>query len=426
MHLRGEGTKVDFATAFAWLYLAAENGVNDARPMLDRIKGRLQSEDIRIIEDLRARFGRTALFKTLLLTPEELAYSDRDATEDAQGAQAAVSTAHFKASDNHDTPPGRCRPEAYNLNIKRGATRNGGFGEYIAGLGIVGVFADVAADGAVRDMESVLMYPSGPFMREQYQCFQTRGFAPADHAAAPMRTVKMWNMSVAGDRESTEGALRRLGTRLLPCAADGSPSCQEMVALLPFSDAERGSNEHDMLLRAAQGGLGSSQYLYGRYLLAFRGKPAHTKARAWLDIALRSGYQRAGVALARLAITDNSAPDWQEAKRLLQQARSKSDLQAVVPLAAILAAAPDAAVRSREDALDLLEQARRLRGSSDPTTLELAAATDASNGSFDSAVKTQDEAIKSARKLGWATALLEQRREFYAAGRPWYGDLLAF
>jgi hypothetical protein len=74
----------------------------------------------------------------------------------------------------------------------------------------------------------------------------------------------------------------------------------------------------------------------------------------------------------------------------------------------------------------MLEQIRRLRGESDPTTLELEAAADAANGSFDSAVKAQQSAVEAATRLGWTTALLEKRLAAYMAGQPWFGDLLAF
>lgn len=425
MYYRGEGVERNIDLAFAWTFLAAENSLPDARATLEHMKSEISPKALTTLQGIRAQYGKAAL---------ELRLQPQAASLDANAGQQYHSDWTMSDTDNAAVAMvlHRCRFEAKNISIETNLAEN-------ARVNIVGFQAFVAnvyfaADGSAREIEHLFTYPRKYLSRDEIACLTKLRISAStgqNRAARSMRlewhsgTVRPAKFFIAFDNGETPAQTsRRIGREILPCAREGSPSCQFLAAMLPFTDEDRGSQAADMLLRSAQGDYAPAQYVYAKYLESL-GHWNENQAQTWLELAYANKSAAAAVALARRAVSDAKQLDWRRAKALLEEAQDAKDFGATVPLAALLAASPDQSLRDPERARSLLDKVRFLRGD-DPVVLEIEAAAAASLGDFRTAHEMQDKAIILAKKVQWSTALLEERRVRYASKQAWFGDLLRY
>lgn len=102
-------------------------------------------------------------------------------------------------------------------------------------------------------------------------------------------------------------------------------------------------------------------------------------------------------------------------------ARDRNDPHALVFLARVLAASPEAAVRNGAEAVPLAERANALTGGGQPQVLDVLAMACAEAGRFPAAVETIGQAIQIATAAGDSdlVAALRSREAKYQAGQPW-------
>ena len=431
MYMRGEGLPKNADLAFAWIFLAAESEVPDSRAMLDKIKPELSAKALNIIQDLRTRYGKAAIaIKLLPVTVRGSSVAGPAQSEASQSQYSGDWAANEADQKLLKNSMADCRFDAKNVKqaIDTGQqyTR-----QVVVGFNEFAAVIHFAADGSARVVEHVFTYPRKYLSRDEYECFSRARISPLPPNDSTRRTIfssyhtggGQWGNNALNMAVTPTQITNRLGSEILPCALDGSPACQYLAALMPFNDSDRGMASQDMLLRSAQGGYALAQYAYAIYALGSREEYRDQMTR-WLELAQASRLPAAAVALARLAITRTPTADWLAAKILLEQANAVREPRAVVPLAALLAAAPDSAVRAPGKVAELIDKARIQRGS-DPTVLEITAAAAAARGDFKAAIAAQDDAIKVAKQRSWNTELLDKRRATYEAGKPWFGDLLA-
>lgn len=181
------------------------------------------------------------------------------------------------------------------------------------------------------------------------------------------------------------------------------------------------------MVKAAQAGLPLAQFQVGyRLLTGLDCRADPTKALTWLHMAAAQHETTADVILATrlLSGTPNAAATAQ-AKEWLEKAVAGGNEYGELYLSALLAAAPDPAIRDPKRALLLLRKVYA-GVKDDPGADEIRAAAQAASGDFPGAIQSEQGAIAAARKLRWDLSPLQQRLTSYRAQKPWYGELLAF
>ncbi len=170
--------------------------------------------------------------------------------------------------------------------------------------------------------------------------------------------------------------------------------------------------ELDPLIAQAYGPLAELEYRAGNPAAALR----HLRRAVELQPA-------SAVARVDLAMVLAAQQDWAGAVQELRAvlAIDSSMLVAANRLAWILATADDDRVRSGAEAVQLAEELCRATGYKEAALLDTLAAAQAETGQFEKAVATITEAEVLARAAGNAELVktLAQRRELYAAGKPY-------
>lgn len=130
--------------------------------------------------------------------------------------------------------------------------------------------------------------------------------------------------------------------------------------------------------------------------------PEPAKGLRWLRLAAAQNQPDAEALLAMRLLRGNPFPG--SLRRVLQwldQATAQDSRLGEVCLSAVLAASPQSAVRDPQRALLLEKKAFEDGLGVDPTGPEIRAAAQAAEGHFTQAVKSEREAIRRARALGW-------------------------
>jgi tetratricopeptide (TPR) repeat protein len=143
---------------------------------------------------------------------------------------------------------------------------------------------------------------------------------------------------------------------------------------------------------------------------------AHYAAAAKLDPEDSRPYYLMGKALLRQGQSSQAVGQFQEALR-----RDGNDLQTLVFLARVLAAAQDPRVRNGAQAVAFAESANTLSGGAQSFVLDTLAMSYAEGGRFAEAVKTQQDALARANEAGEKDAVqaLEERLELYRNGKAY-------
>jgi TPR repeat protein len=411
LYFKGLGVEPSPAHAFAWIQIAAENGLNGVDGQLAIIRTKASQADIETVtRELRAQFGPAALSQRMWPVTSAL----RSDTDFSGSAIREVMK---------DFPPIPADP--FLLQTSRGILGSiRDLTDVRASILLIDLL--VAPDGSVREATRILSAPKDYFTLRWHDTVGKLRLPPLE-AGSPRiaRRVQLMltqgGMLIESDRSQT---LKRVAKEIVPCAQEGSPACQYYAALLPLPDETLAGQSDALLLRAAQGGFAQAQFVIG-HRLSYGRHSDLAKARVWLEAALGNRLVLAAVRLARLEIESGTGQGWGRARSLLEDAYEAGETSAALPLAALYAAAPEESMRNADGVAALVKRAIRVRGHS-PYTAEIEAAAAAARGDFDQAVRHQNRAIDLARERNWNPTPLADRLASYERRERWFGDLLAF
>jgi TPR repeat protein len=396
LYSRGEGARQSDIYAYAWASLAAQNGLEKAQSMADRLRPLLAPGSDRIAADIKAQFGNAVL--DAKLNPR---IADSDLTEGWRK---------------------RCSPiHAYMPSYPVDAARSGLSGQ-------VYVEFSLLADGRARMPRVISALPRGIFEAAARESLLHSEFAPAPTSeAVPCNLFFRFN----GNR-AAEGYPQLLAyvkqTQLR--AEAGDPQAQMLYGMLLAGLPQLNrppTAAMPWFLKSAQAGLPIAQYQVGYSLLKGWGCDCDVnKGLEWLRRAAQAGQPDAEVRLAEYALHGN--PDEErlrQAKLWLEQAAASGNRDGKLYLAALLATSDATEAHDPKRAIELVNEV--FKGvKDDPTAFEIRAAAQASAGDFPGAVKSEAKALSLAQKLHWDTAPMNQRMSSYDAHQPWRGLLLDF
>jgi len=398
MYARGEGTRPSDIYAFAWASLAAKNGVEKAKAIMDDIRPKLAPGSEQVAMDIEAQYGNAVLDQHLF---PKLASESTDLSE---RARCHAVSPYFPA---------------YPANAERKGVQGDVYLEFA-----------VPPDGRPRNPHIIYAVPSGEFDGAARTGVLRSEFPTAPPGSKTVECTTFYRFIMRDFRPVTYPELDRLVQKTLEKAEAGDPSAQTLYGMLlvglPQLNKPR-SQGLPWFLKAAQAGVPLAQFQVGFSLLKGWGCDCEeNKGLDWLRRAAQAGQPDAEVTLAMYAL--HGTPDEsgvKQARLWLEQAAASGNRDGKLYLAALLAAAPDSQARDPKRALALVEEV--FRGvDDDPTAFEIRAAAEASSGQFKEAIKSETKAVSMATRLKWDLAPLNDRLAHYTANQPWYGALVDF
>ena len=396
MYARGEGVRQSEIYSYAWASLAAENGLEKAKSLADRLRPNLAPGSENIVADIKAQFGNAQL-------------------------DARLNPKVIEGAEQEDRA--RCQPvHAYVPPYPAEAVSRGIQGQVYTEFSLM-------PDGRSRNPRIIYAIPAGQFEPTVRNALLHSEFAPAPAAGHPIQCTMFYRFT-NGLTTDDYPKLQWLVKDTLAHAESGDPGAQMLYGMLlvglPQLNAER-SRALPWFLKSAQAGVPSAQYQVGFSLLKGWGCDCEeNKGLDWLRRAAQSGQPDAEVTLAMYALKGNPDEERLKQARLwLEQAAASGSHDGKLYLAAMLANTPQTQGGDPKRALTLLEEV--FRGvKDDPTAFEIRAAAQASSGDFKSAAQSETKAMTMARYLKWDLTPLNERLARYTAGEPWRGRLLDF
>jgi TonB family protein len=398
MYARGEGTRQSDIYAYAWASLAAQNGLEKAKVLAERLRPGLAPGSEKIAADIAAQFGNAVL--DARLNPKII-------ESEAAGQRNR-----------------RCSPrKAYMDVYPAEATHKGMEGQ-------VYVEFTLMPDGRSRMPRIIYAVPQGVFDAAARESLLRSEFEPAPASEEPIPCTLFFQFVVNGMSARDYPRLEVFVKQTLKSAEAGDPGAQMLYGMLLVGLPQLKKPRSEALpwfLKSAQAGIASAQFQVGYSLLKGWGCDCDVnKGLDWLRRAAQAGQPAAEVTLAMYALRGN--PDEErlrQAKLWLEQAAASGNRDGKLYLAALLAASPGPQARDPQRALTLIDEV--FRGvKDDPTAYEIRAAAQASAGEFKDAVKNEKYALTLARRLKWDVTPMDDRMAHYAASHPWYGTLLEF
>lgn len=430
MYHDGQGTDASDIHAYAWAILAASGGEAHGKALAEKVRPNLAPGSVRIAAWVTLPYTPTNLGRTLLPDSSSPSAQTADASQpessaDCKRKEVRMYPAAYPTSARTYDVEGRALVEF--MLMPDGRAR---FPQIIYAVP-GGVFDDAARDSVMRSRFSGMSGPSSPV-----QCLLEYDFT----LTSPLRP-----------EDSSPGV--GIPTLWATEAQAGDAGAQLLYGLM------LGTRGVPWLVKAAQAGSAAAQYELGRYLLEGWGcRKDEAKALRWLKMAADQGQPDAELALAtRLLHGRPTDSDVTRAKAWLERAaghaprdgsRQGDSLLQTTPvrwpqvslehaedygvgdgsraarllLAAILATAPQSALRDPTRALQLLADFHD--DSENPTPLEIRAAASAARGDYTDATLSEQSAMSRARRLHWDLLPLEERLASYQSRKPWYGSLI--
>lgn len=404
MYESGQGVDRSDIHAYAWATLAAQNGFPGAQKMADETRPRLAPGSERIAAWFTAPYTPAALTQRLL--PGTGISTHKDATALRQW----VAQCH----------PVRVDEMVYPSEASEQGTEGNAF-----------VAFTLMPDGTARIPRVILDVPPGVFAAATRKSILGDRFAPLPEGSKPIHCVSFYRFVTGrGSAMSDYPRLAAYLNEVKRSAEGGDPNSQLTYGMLLVGLPQLNKTSNAGLpwfLRAAQAGLPLGQFEIGYSLLVGIGcQRDELKAVRWLRMAADQNEPNAEVSLAMEAMEGSPGfGDMTTARGWLEKAAAQGNLNGKLYLSALLAAAPDPAVRDPRRALELLGPVMS-ELDDDPTAREIQAAAQAAEGDFTDAVSSEKSAIRQAHYLKWDLAPLKGRLADYQAGKPWYGDLLDF
>ncbi|HEY1888846.1 MAG TPA: energy transducer TonB [Steroidobacteraceae bacterium] len=405
MYRAGQGVATSDIHAYAWATLAAANGRQEARKLLDDIRPRLAPGSERIAGWITASYTAAALSQSLMPVA-------RLATQEAAAQQRQWMKQCSPVSLYRWVYPEEARQEGMQGNVFVAFT--------------------LMPDGRARIPRVILGVPRDVFATATRESILHDGFAPLPPGSAPVHCVSFYRfiLSPGGPTLYDYPRLKAYVDDTQRRASAGDPQAQLMYGMLLAGLPQlrlSGAAGLPWFLRAAQAGLPPAQFEVGYGLLRGIGcQPDTAKALEWLHMAADQNEPNAEVTLAMGAIRGSPGfGDMAWAKGWLERAAAQNNHDGELYLSALLAATADPRVRDPQRALELLQKAFQ-DINDDPTPFEIRAAAQAAEGQFADAVKSEQKAISRAHALRWDVSPLEARLTVYRSGKPWYGELLDY
>ena len=401
MYVQGEGVKRDNTLGYAWAALALEQRPSEmAQSIYEQLNPHMSESARKTAEELRARFGKDALQKSILGIGKILVASKKVWCK-------------MKAPANPDNyfPPGPAE-------------------KGLSGFAIID--ARVFSDGRDHDPRAVRLIPAQPFDGPAMLLSMNSLFSPqiGNGSAEPctIRFKVKFTARPGPTSKTVEQDLNEIKKR----AVSGNPDSQLVYGLL-LQNADgppSGEVPLDWIIKAAQAGNSFAQYVVGHAHLnsfMFEANEANeAKGIFWLDKAARAGDNDAQLVLANYYMRDASNfVNVRKAVELLGRVVEGNRPEARFYLSALLASSPDAEVRNPKRALEIIGKDRGIY-ELNPIAWEIRAAAHANLGEFDEAGDLEKRAIRMAKAFHWNTKPQEARLAAYQEKKSWTGDLLAF
>lgn len=418
MYYAGQGTRPSAIHAYAWAVLAAENGQARGRKLAKQLLPTLAlAPGSRTIAGwIIAAYTPEALDRTLLP-----AFPKAGPRLKTGGWFGGGLPRIFSIHDPKDCVPTRTRtaaypPQADQMGIQErllvrytvmpdGTAR---FPRVIFGL------PEPSIDAAARTSVLMFKFARLPPGRHSIQCTLEFQFVERDRSAAEYPRLQEYLSHLRREARNDDPRAEALyGT---------------VLAGAPQLEGVRRAVFLWWLVKAAQAGEPLAQYEVGESLQSGFGGcvPDETKALRWLHLAAAQNQADAEVALAvRLLRGAPDAAQMTAARKWLERAVAQGNVAGEMYLSALLAAAPQRALRNPARALRLEQNAYKGVDTA-PTGYQIRAAAEAAEGDFTRAVRSEREAIGRARRLGWNLLPLKRRLALYRSGKPWYGNLLGY
>jgi TonB family protein len=399
MYARGEGTRQSDIYAYAWASLAAQNGLEKANALTERLRPLLAPGSEKVAADIAGQFGNAVL--DARLNPKIV-----------EGEPASVGGRR------------RCSPvKAYMPNYPGQASMSGIQGQ-------VYVEFSLMPDGRSRMPRIIYAVPEGIFESAARDSLLHSEFAPAPPGEPPAPCTLFFQFVMRQRNSGDYPRLEEFVSQTLKRAEAGDPREQMLYGMLLVGLPQLHRPRSDALpwfLKSAQAGTPVAQFQVGYSLLKGWGCDCDVnKGLDWLRRAAQVGQPAAEVTLAMYALRGN--PDEErlrQAKLWLEQAAASGNRDGKLYLAALLAASAGEQARDPKRALTLVNEV--FRGvDDDPTAYEIRAAAQASGGDFKEAIKSENKALSLAQKLKWDVTPMNDRIAHYRASQPWYGTLLEF
>jgi TonB family protein len=403
MYVNGEGVKRDNVLGYAWAVIAMENGGGEAAMnIITQLEPYMSAGARNRVADVRARFGKAALQERLLPILH------------VPGTPVA-NPCLMRSAANPD----------YFYPVQEKLKRISG---------TVVVEATVASDGRARNPRVWYSMPAKSFdvagrrlaMHNKYTPPRVNGVA----VSCMVRFKIRFQASGPGDGGSSEQKHVLADARAK--AEAGDPLSQLTYGLVLEMRVDMNTEKEDpmsWIVKAAQSGLASAQYLVGMRALSGAGQGTEkddSKGLFWLQLAADAGQSEAEASLANYLLRNRpDAGAFDKALGLLEKSAASGNRDGRFHLAALLATAPDAAQRDPKRSLELLDQVAG-EMNFDPTFFEVRAAAHAMLGEFLEAQADQKDALLKAKRLGWDLKDPQARMANYTASKPWTGNLFAY
>jgi TonB family protein len=221
------------------------------------------------------------------------------------------------------------------------------------------------------------------------------------------------------DQEKIQAYITELRTKAETGSVSDMYAFAYVTDLVPELHVQK-QESNSWYIKAAQAGLPKAQYEIGKSL--FRGEGCRTdvkKGIEWLTLAAQDNSPEAQYFLGvSLLGSDQFQQNKKQAIEWLNHAAAGKHAKAAMRLSWILSTDEDESYRDAKKALVLVKEIYESYSDKLRATENLAAAQ-AANGLYDDAVKSQNLAIDSAKKINYPLAGLNKRLSAYEHHQPW-------
>jgi len=403
MYVQGEGIARDNIRGYAWALLAKENGLGaNVQPIIDQVGPRLSADGLKVVDEVQGNFGKAAIEGRWVPLMGDKAVAATAGLPKREGCA-------FKTAAN---------PDNY---YPRKALVEGVSGSVM-------VRVTIMSDGRARNPQVAYSVPPKAFDAAGRKVAHDSGYAPLKENGVVMPCVLRFRVrfSMSG---SDFSELKKELVRLENLSDQGDPLSQFQFAMLKSSwnelNPERADFSH-LVMKAAQAGLASAQYVVGIDAVDSRIPGNREKGIAWLERSAAAGLQDAQVALAldrMRGVPD--ADDVVQARELLEKAVSGGHEEGGYYLADLLNGETVPAKRDPARVAKLVDDAFVVR-EQDPSIMEVRAVALSQLGDFAGAIRLQTTAISNARRMHWDVAPMQERLALYEKNQPWVGRVLVY
>lgn len=409
MYASGQGVPRDGIRAYAWAQVARENGAGDrAQVIVDQLQQFVTPATRQPVDEVHAAFGKQALETRLL-------------------PAIGPPTGPAPSGDL----PGMATPADKGCQLQRPVNPNKFYPDGAVKRGVSGsvlVETPVQSDGRARNPRVIFAFPQETFDQAGRKVALNSAFSLPDESGARVPCNVTFSAHFAKANLQDEQEARKKLVPLKAAAEAGDPAAQLQYAVIMKAWRvmnPKGENFTWMIVRAAQAGLPSAQYVMG--FGALNGawfRKDREKGVRWLEMAIAGGQIEARVDLAKALLRDKPGSESiPRARELLEAAAQAGSKDGRYFLADLLLGDPDASRRDPGRALKMLLEEYRLE---DPSLYELRAAAYSQTGDFGKAVNNAKEALAMARRLKWDVTPLAERQALYESRQSWVGLLLTY